>query len=199
MFHSKMIRQFEVFLQSLPSRVHVTPASGVSVPWQSFDSLQQRNINTLTQRMSADSSCNLSTVFSDDDVCIVFVQSTTPESLVPSTVTSVDCPVLICASGVREVEYGTIPIHQIEEAQMSMCCRMHLDMAWLHLFSLEIAHPTIPRGVSTTATSMSSPEAQFRFASQIQSQHLDLFLGRPDSSFSRVCLTVMSRCSFQHH
>ena len=84
-----------------------------------------------------------------------------PESPVPSTVSSVDCPVLSCAS-CEGVEYGTIPVHQVEEAQMSMCCRMHRDMAWLHLFSLEIAHPTIPRDVSTTATKMCSPEAQFR-------------------------------------
>ena len=56
----------------------------------------------MTRRKSADSSCNLSTILSDDVVCVVFVQSSTPETLVPSTVTSVDCSVLICASGVRK-------------------------------------------------------------------------------------------------
>ena len=64
------------------------------------------------------------------------------------------------------MEYGTTPAHRMEEAQTSMCCRTHLEMVWLHLFSHEIAHPTIPRDVLTTAASKSSPEAQFQLVSQ---------------------------------
>ena len=207
MFHSKMIRQFEVFLQSLPSRVQVTPASEVyhvgpdlSVPWQSCDSLQQRNINTLAQRKSADSSCNLSTVFSDDDVCICL--RPVDRTRIPS---SIHCHLGrlshsgLCV-GCEAVEYGTMTFHQMEEAQMSMCCRIHLDMAWSHFFSLGISHPTIPRDVSTTATSMRSPEAQFRFVLKIQPQYLEICSSSVLIARSAgFALTVMSRCSFQHH
>ena len=80
---------------------------------------------------------------------------------------------------------------------MSMYCRMHLDMAWLHLFSLEIAHPTIPRDVSTTATSMSSPDSGSLL--KIQSQYVDLFLECLDGSFSRVCLTQEEAPSTLRH
>ena len=38
----------------------------------------------------------------DRDVCVVLVESTTPETLVPTTVTSVDRSMLICTSSVRQ-------------------------------------------------------------------------------------------------
>ena len=137
----------------------------LSIPWHLLHPFQQRNMNTLTREKSADSSCDISTILSDNDVCVAFVQSSTPETLVPSTVTSENCSVLTGALvGCEEVQYRTVLIHQAEEALRKMCC--HMNMAWLHLFSLDIAHPPSQRDVSTTKTRMSLREAQFQFASQ---------------------------------
>ena len=47
----------------------------LSVPRQSFHEFQQRDICALVWRKPGDSSCNLSSSVSDDDVRIVFVQS----------------------------------------------------------------------------------------------------------------------------
>ena len=63
--------------------------------------------------------------------------------------------VLICASGVRK------------QNTEDMCFHMRLDMAWLHSFTLEIAHPPNQRDVSTTATRTSLLDAQFSKSKRI--------------------------------
>ena len=62
--------------------------------------------HTLTRRKSADSSCNLSTILSDNDVCVVFVQSCTPETLHLRKLFCSD----LCVR-CEEAEHGTVPIH----------------------------------------------------------------------------------------
>ena len=74
----------------------------------------------------------------------------------------------------------------MEEAQKNMCCHMRLDLAVLHMFSLEVAHPANLRDVSATATNSSLPEAQLLFASD-----LDLLLERSYSALCTIRLTVM--------
>ena len=79
-FQPKMIHPFEVFRPFLPSRVSPASASvayhvGPETVHPMAATFQQRNINTLNRRKSADSSCNLLAILSDNDVCVVFQSS----------------------------------------------------------------------------------------------------------------------------
>ena len=51
---------------------------------KSFHEFQQRDISALVWKVSADDSCNSSTCHSEDDVPVVFVQSSAPKALVPT-------------------------------------------------------------------------------------------------------------------